>query len=207
MTKARLSLICAVLVFGVIGCNPSKPSQDAEQKSPPQAAQTAPNTYLTGRAAFQQLYSAARLWAPDAQPIRIQSEARPENKWDGKSDVWGVSFASASRHGLRPFIWNGLNGQTSIMPGNEDVYSATNVSTRPFDTAFLKIDSDKALEAAKKKGGKDVPKEGSAPVKFDCLWDVPKGRLVWRVIIGKTEKESKVFWVNAATGDFIKTEK
>ncbi len=203
-----LTFLSIALLIGATGCNSNKqPQEQPKAATKHKSAKPAEFSYETGRAAFQRLYAAARLWAADAQPIRIQSEARPENKEDGKSDVWGVSFASASRHGLRPFIWSGATGQSGITPGNEDVYSATNVSTRTFDPAFLKIDSDKALEVARKKGGKDVPKEGSVPVKFDCMWDVPKARLVWRVIFGKSDQDAKVFWINASTGDFIKAEK
>ena len=51
--------------------------------------------FLTGRAAFQKLYIAARGWARDAQPYRIESMITDDSKGkEGKSAVWRASFGS-----------------------------------------------------------------------------------------------------------------
>ena len=53
---------------------------------------------LTARSAFQKVYIAARGWAPDAKPYRLESTATSDgNGHDGKWAVWRGSFASASR--------------------------------------------------------------------------------------------------------------
>ena len=53
------------------------------------------------------------------------------------------------------------------IPGTEDTYSPTNTSTQIFDVAFLKVDSDKALEVAQKHGGeKLLAKEPDTPILY-----------------------------------------
>src|SRR5438034_11159622 len=72
----RLSLAGLVGFFLLLlaGCS-SQPSKPAEEPSKPQAA-PAPKQVeeVSGRVAFQRLYVAARGWAPDARPYRLQSQ-------------------------------------------------------------------------------------------------------------------------------------
>ena len=44
-----------------------------------------------------------------------------------------------------------------VNPGTEDSYSASNANTQIFDMAFLKIDSDQAVETAQKHGETCLP--------------------------------------------------
>ena len=117
--------------------------------------QPKPAEFLTGRAAFQKIYIAARGWARDAQPYRLESMITDDSKGkDGKSGVWRASFGSPAQRGVKAYTWSGeVSPDRGINPGTEDTYSPTNTSTLIFDVAFLKVDSDKALEVAQKHGG------------------------------------------------------
>ncbi len=203
-------LLMAMLVLALMaGCSsePSKPAQTGK----PQAK--APEL-VTGRAAFQKAYIAARGWARDAQPYRLESLLTADSKGkDGKSAVWRASFASATQHGVKPFVWSGEDApdvpSRGISPGTEDNYSPTNSSTQVFDIAFLKVDSDKALEMAQKHGGdKLLEKDPDAPILYVLDWSRPTNELIWHVIYGNSRDNARLtVAVNASTGEFIRVEK
>ena len=112
-------------------------------KAPPAKPEAKPPELLTGRAAFQKVYIAARNYAADVKPFRIESTPSSDgNGLDGKSAIWRASFASALQRGVKPFFWSGSNAPDApprgVSPGNEDVYNPGNASTQIFDVAFLK---------------------------------------------------------------------
>lgn len=169
---------------------------------------------LTARSAFQKVYIAARGWAPDATPYRLESTATSDgNGHDGKWAVWRGSFASASRRSEKSYTWSGstADGAPSrgVNPGIEDSYSPTNSSTHVFDMAFLKIDSDQAFETAQKHGGdKVLEKAPDTPVIYVCDWNHNTNELIWHVIYGAAREGAKLtVMVNASTGEFIRVEK
>ena len=201
-------LLMAMLAL-MAGCSsePSKPAQTGK----PQAK--APEL-VTGRAAFQKAYIAARGWARDAQPYRLESLLTADSKGkDGKSALWRASFASATQHGVKPFVWSGEDApdvpSRGISPGTEDNYSPANSSTQVFDIAFLKVDSDKALEVAQKHGGdKLLEKDPDTPILYVLDWSRPTNELIWHVIYGNSRDNAKLtVAVNASTGEFIRVEK
>jgi hypothetical protein len=208
---APAALLLAVLVFLalLVGCSsePSKPAESAkpEAKGP---------ELLTGRSAFQKMFIAARGWARDAQPYRIESTPTSDaNGRDGKSAIWHAFFASPSQRGAKPFIWSGSAAENApsrgVSPGNEDNYSPSNSSTQIFDSAFLKIDSDQAFATAQKHGGdKILEKSPDTPVIYSCDWNHNTNELVWHVIYGSGRDQSKLtVAINASTGEFIRVEK
>jgi hypothetical protein len=201
---AFLFLMLALLA----GCNSNPPAQPAPQSGPK------PPETLTARSAFQKVFIAARNYAVDVKPFRIQSTPTVEdNGQDGKSAIWTSSFASAMQHGVKPFIWSGSNAPDApsrgVSPGNEDTYNPSNASTQIFDVAFLKIDSDQALAVAQKHGGEKIlEKDSSTPVIYVCDWNHNTNELTWHVIYGNSRDASKLtVAVNASTGEFIRVEK
>jgi hypothetical protein len=101
--KKLLMAMLALAFLTMAGCTsePSKPAQT--EKPQPKAVE-----FQTGRYAFQKLYIAARGWARDAQPFRLESQLMPDSKGkDGKSDVWRASFASAAGRSAKPYVWSG----------------------------------------------------------------------------------------------------
>lgn len=191
-----------VAIFGLVfmtACSsePGKPAQ-TEKPKPPEP--------ITARIAFQKCYVAARGWARDAQPYQLQSELTGDSKGrEGKSLAWRAGFASPAQHSSRPYTW--ADGEVSF--GVEDTYSPTNTSTTVFDQAFLKVDSNQALETAQKHGGdKLLEKAPDTPVLYILDWDRQTNGLTWHVIYG-TDRNSATLRVavNASTGDFLRVEK
>ena len=182
--------------------------------STPAKPEVKPTEQLTARAAFQKVFIAARNYAVDVKPFRIESILTTDsNGHDGKSAVWRASFASAMQHGVKPYIWSGSNAPDApsrgVSPGNEDTYNPNNASTQVFDVAFLKIDSDQAFAEAQKHGGdKILEKNPSSPVLYTCDWNHNTNQLVWHVAYGESRDAAKLtVSVDATTGEFIRVEK
>lgn len=202
-------LVAMLALMMLAGCSSEAPNPAQTEKPQPK-----PPEYLTGRAAFQKLYIAARGWARDAQPYRIESVATADSKGkEGKAAVWRAFFASPMQHGVKPYVWSGEDSSDApsrgISPGSEDNYNPTNSSTHVFDVAFLKNDSDKALEVAQKHGGeKLLAKSPDTQILYMVDWSQPTGELIWHVIYGANQYEAALkVAVNANTGEFIRVEK
>ncbi len=206
MKKLLLAVMALLLMAG---CTSEAPKPADTQKPQPKTPD-----FETGRVAFQKTYIAARGWARDAQPYRIESQNTADSKGkDGKADVWRASFASAAQRGAKPYTWSGTDASDApsrgVSPGSEDSYSPTNSSTQIFDVAFLKVDSDKALEIAQKHGGdKILEKDPDTPVLYMLDWSHATNELIWHVIYGTSRDDAKLrVAVNATTGEFIRVEK
>jgi hypothetical protein len=205
----KKSLVLALsLGLGILaGCSSesSKPAEKPQPK-PPECA--------TARSAFQKCYVAAHGWARDAQPFRLESQLTSDcNGQDGKSAVWRANFASALQHSVKPYLWSGTNAADApargVTFGSEDSYNPNNSSTRIFDIAYLKIDSDKALEVAQKHGGAEILKKApKTPVQYVLDWDGAENKLIWHIFYGASRSEAKLsVAVDATTGDFLRVEK
>ncbi|HUA15446.1 MAG TPA: hypothetical protein VMG31_09120 [Verrucomicrobiae bacterium] len=186
------------------------------QSSNPETAKPEPKTpdLITARSAFQKVYVAARGWNQDAKPYRLESITTTDsNGHDGKSAMWRGSFASPAMRSEKSFTWSGSTAEGApergVNPGTEDSYSPTNSSTQVFDMAFLKIDSDQALETAQKHGGdKILEKDPATPILYVCDWNHNTNQLIWHVIYGASRDNAKLtVSLNASTGDFIRVEK
>ena len=208
------TLIGCVALALLVSCSPEKKaeSQPASQPAAKPAAKEA--QFETGRTAFQKMFLAARLWAPDVRPFRLQSQFTADAPTaEGKAGLWRASFASPSKRMMKLFAWSGLVGpdapEQGISFSAEDSWSTSNSSTVPFDIAFLKVDSDKAYEVAQKNGGDKLTKrDPKQPVMFQLAWDASKNQLVWHVLYGENPTETKLrIAVDATSGNFIRVEK
>ena len=208
-TARRLLLAIPLAILALLmACDsnaPKAPEAKPEAKGP---------ELLSARAAFQKLFIAARNYAADVKPFRIESTPTTDgNGHDGKSAIWQTSFASPTHHGVKPFIWSGSAAPDApsrgVSPGNEDVYNPGNASTQVFDVAFLKVDSDQAFAVAQKHGGEKIlEKDPANPVIYVCDWNHNTNELVWHVIYGSSRDNAKLtVAVNASTGEFIRVEK
>src|SRR4051812_5312964 len=96
-----IGLVICLAMMSACTSEPAKPSQ--VEKPQPKPAE-----FLTGRAAFQKIYIAARGWARDAQPYRLESVITDDSKGkEGKAGVWRASFASPLQHGVKSYTWSG----------------------------------------------------------------------------------------------------
>lgn len=195
MTKLSVAILAIAFMSG---CS-SQPTQTAPAEP---AKPKAPET-LTGRSAFQKCYIAARGWASDAKAYRVESEvATGVNGRDGKAETWRAGFASPTQRATRSYTWS----DGDVSPSTQDSYSPTNTSTQVFDIAFLKIDSDQALQTAQQHGGDKQPPD--MPVFYILSWDRSTNGLLWHVIYGPDRDSAKLrISVNASTGDFVRVEK
>jgi len=195
--KKLVFAIFSLALMTACSSEPTKPSEAEKPKAPEP---------ITGRVAIQKCYVAARGWAPDAKPYRLESILTGDSKGrDGKSLAWRAGFASVVRHSTRPYTWS--SGEVSF--GVEDTYSPSNTSTMAFDLQFLKVDSDKALETAQKHGGdKVLEKVPATPILYILDWHHQTNDLVWHVIYGTDRASAKLsVEVNASSGDFLRVEK
>jgi hypothetical protein len=199
-------LFVALALLAACNSNAPKPPESKPEPKPPEL--------LTGRAAFYKTFIAARNYAADVKPFRIESTPSNESDGhDGKSTIWRASYASAIQRGVKPFFWSGSNAPDApsrgISPGNEDVYNPSNASTQVFDAAFLKIDSDQAFAEAQKHGGdKLLEKDPTTPVLYICDWNHNTNELTWHVVYGASRETAKLtVAINASTGAFIRVEK
>lgn len=203
---ARLASLLALASLFACSSTPTKPAETKPEVKAPEP--------LTGRAAFYKTFVAARSYAADVKPFRIESTPTSEaNGHDGKATIWRVSYASATQRGVKPYIWSGSNlpdaPARGVSPGNEDVYNPNNASTQVFDPAFLKIDSDQAFAEAQKHGGdKVLEKDANLPILYICDWNHNTNQLIWHVIYGGSRDEAKLtVAINATTGEFVRVEK
>ncbi len=207
--KKTIAIACtAVLLLAACSSNQPAESRPGDKSAPRQSE------YETGRVAFQKMYLAAREWAGDAAPFRLQSQFTPDAPVSaGKAGVWRASFASPAKSMMKMFVWSGLAKPDAPEHGvsfsAEDSWSPTNTSTKVFNLGFLRTDSDKAYEVAQKNGGQKLTqKDPKQPVFFVLDWDAPKNELVWHVIYGSSQEEAKLrIAVNASTGEFLRVEK
>ena len=195
LLMAMLGLMMGLMIM--TGC-----SSQTATPTPAEKPQPKPAEFVTGRVAFQRLLIAARGWARDAQPYRLESIITDDAKGkEGKAGIWRASFASPAQRGVKSYTWSGeVGSDRGINPGTEDTYSPSNTNTQVFDVAFLKVDSDKALEVAQKHGGVSVI--------YVLDWSSATNELIWHVIYGVTRDDYKLrVAVNASSGDFIRVEK
>ena len=203
------SALLVVIFLGLLTACTSEPSKPTETKPEVKSPDL-----ITARSAFQKVYVAARGWAQDAKPYRLESSVTSDgNGHDGKAAIWRGSFASDSKRAAKSYTWSGSTAEGApergVNPGIEDSYSPSNASTTVFDMAFLKIDSDQALATAQKHGGdKIMEKEPDTPIVYVCDWNHNTNELVWHVIFGPSRDKAKLtVAVNASSGEFIRVEK
>ncbi len=208
----KLLLAGLLLLAMLAGCSSQAPKPESESKPPKPAVK--PPKYETGRVALQTLHVTAKSWSADAHPVRLESAfTKDAPAQEGKAGIWRATFASAQSRGVKPYVWSGLDEEGApergISGGPEDDYNPRNLSTQPFDIAFLKTDSDSAFKIAQDHGGKKIlAKSPDTPVTYALDWDPRKNELVWHVMYGTSSANSKLtIAVNASTGVFLRVQK
>jgi hypothetical protein len=204
-TTNRLNLAGLLLVgLFLVGCEESKPTDNKTETPEKKVAQTE-----TGRFALQKMLPVARFWAADAKTIQLESNPSSDsNGQDGKSAYWRAVFGSASRGKSEPFSWSGSPDSKGVDHGVEDTWNPSNRSTQAWDLAFLKADTDKAIEVANQHGGKQLlEKDPKMQIKYFLGWNAQSSELNWYVIYGGSTSNAKLtVLVNASSGAFVRKE-
>ena len=159
------------------------------------------------------MYTAARGWAGDLQPLRMTSIHLPDvKKIPGKAAAWQATFVSPERQRARSYTYSVIeasgNLHKGVFAGNEEGWSGRGAA-KPFVIPGLKVDSDAAYETAIKKGKKVAEFLKANPdknVSFLLEKNNKFPDLTWRVIWGDSVSTSNYsVFVDATTGEYLET--
>jgi hypothetical protein len=199
-----LTLVFPVaLLLALAGCS-------SEPPAPPKKAEEKPAEPVTGRVALQQMYIAARGWAPDIQPIKVTCILLPEVKNEpGKAAAWQAIFVSPSQGKARSYTYSVVESEGNlhkgVFAGLDQSYS-TSGAQKPFPMAAIKVDSDQAYQTALTKGADYDKKNPGKPIVFLLEANNKFPDVSWRVIWGESPGTSNFsIYVDASTGGYLET--
>lgn len=193
------------LVLALAACAPAP--QTAKKKDPPK-----PPEPVGAQKAFFQMYAATRRWAPDANGFQMQSITTASMaQTGGKFAGWRAIFVSPSRRASRTYTFSAVEDEglsKGISQGQEESYSGPRGQNSDWPIQALKIESDKALEAAltKGKGAEFSKKNPTIPITMQVEKIKKFGNPVYRVIWGASASTSSFsVYVDASTGEYLET--
>jgi len=199
-----LTLVFPVaLLLALAGCS-------SEPPAPAKKAEAQPAEPVTGRQALQQMYIAARGWAPDIQPIKVTCILLPEVKVEpGKAAAWQALFVSPSQGKARSYTYSVVESEGNLHKGvfaGLDQSVPASGAQKPFPMAAIKVDSDQAYETALKKGAEYDKKNPGKPIVFLLEANNHFPDVSWRVIWGESPGTSNFsIYVDASTGAYLET--
>ena len=181
----------------------TKPAKEAAPAPPPQP--------VTARFAFQRLSIQARVWAADAQLLRIYSANLKEvPSVDGKYPAWHATFVSAQLKKARSFSYSVVdspgNVHAGVLRGREESWLGPTGQAQPFPLQMLKVDSDEAYATAVKESKDYLKKHPEMPIHF-LLEFTPRFPLpAWRVSWGETLGSSQyAVFIDCTSGKYLQT--
>ncbi|HTS24878.1 MAG TPA: hypothetical protein VMH81_03340 [Bryobacteraceae bacterium] len=195
---------CAVFLL-LTGCSSETPAPQAKK------AEEKPAEPVTGRQALQQMYIAGRGWAPDIQPLKMNSILLPELKAEpGKAAAWQVMFVSPSERKGRIYTYSVVessgNLHKGVFAGLDQSWSGPSGSTKPFLMASVKVDSSDAYQTALKKAADYEKKNPGKPITFVLEANSKFPDTTWRVVWGESVGTSNFsIFVDASTGQYLET--
>jgi hypothetical protein len=179
----------------------SEPPKPKEPEKPP-----AP---VTGRYALQQMFIAARTWAPDLQIANMTSMHFAQVPTaPGKAGGWQVTFVSPSLQQSRTYTWAGAEISMSIHKGisEERPNGWSPNGAKSFPIAAVKIDTDDAYQTALKKVAKYAEEHPDMIISYQLTTNQRIPDAVWRVIWGENvATSSNSVLVDASTGEYMGT--
>ena len=186
-----------------VSCSEAPKPATETKKEAPKALEP-----LTGRQAYQQMYIAARSWAPDCQPLQLASIHLERTKFPtGKAEGWQCVFVSLGRGRARSYTWATVETQGSlhkgVFAGQEESYSP-NRQLAPFLTSAIKVDSGEAYDTAMTKSTEFAKKLEGKPVSFRLEQTPRFPDVAWRIFWGESVSSSEyTVFVDATTGQFL----
>ncbi|MGO8796087.1 MAG: hypothetical protein ACLQLC_14790 [Candidatus Sulfotelmatobacter sp.] len=204
VASLALTILSGLILFG---CG-STPTPQAPAASAA-VAKKEPMLF-TGKNCLSQTAGAATRWQPDALPVHMESEVNAESTGqDGKSTVWRAMYVSPGRGTWRSFACSGsrLNDEPGAgVTSSPESPISPEMSQAIFQSLLLMVDSDKAFEIAQKNGGeKLLQKNPQQPVMYLLDWDHKSKQLVWAVLYGTSQNDSKgIGIIDATSGKFLR---
>lgn len=207
MHTLRFTGLSVALIFlgcSGLGCSGSPKPPKVKEPEPDLAP-------VTGRTAFYQSYPLARNWAADAQPLQVVCLVTQDSpSVEGKCGLWRTVFVSPSRGRSRMFTWSTTTRNERVTRGvsaaTEEPYGGGGAA-EPFLVAALRVDTDKALETARKqpRTAEFEKTQPNVPVTY-LLEKTRFPSPAWRVIWGETVAASQYsVYVDASTGTVLQT--
>ena len=183
----------------------------AKTKPAKEAAPVLPPDPVTARFAFQRLSIQARMWAADAQLLRIASANLKEvPSLDGKYPVWHATFVSSQLKKARSFSYSVVdspgNAHAGVLRGREESWLGPSGQAQPFPLQMLKVDSDEAYATAVKESKDYMKKHPQMAIHF-LLEYTPRFPLpAWRVFWGETLGSSQyAVFIDCTSGKYLQT--
>ena len=204
MTKLPFLSGCALLIV-LSGCSETPPPQTRKK------AEEKPAVPVTGRWAIQQVYPAARTWAPDIQMLRVDSINLPNVKAErGKAAAWRMTFVSQRLSKAKSWTYSVVESEGNLhkgpFAGIEETWSGPRGVNRPFNIQAIKVDSDEAYKTALTKAAAYEKKNPGKGITFLMESTTRAPDPFWRVIWGESVGTSNFsVLVDASTGRYLET--
>lgn len=164
---------------------------------------------VTARKAFYQVYNAARMWSPDATPLRVESmPVEGIVPKDGKFGAWRFTFVSPGKGKMKLFTFAVVEISESLPEGvfstGAAPWSGPSGTAQPFYVQAFKHDSDVALKTAQEKSGEYLQKNPNKPFFMQLEFTKLYPEATWRVLWGDSVAMSdRSVYVGASTGLYL----
>ena len=197
-------LSTCVCILLLVGCGSEAPQQTKKVEEKPAVP-------VTGLHALYQMYTAARGWSADIQPLRMNSIRLSDVKDEpGKAPAWEVTFTSQRLSKARNYTYSVIEAQGNlhkgVFAGLDQSWSGGTGAVKPFLMAGAKVDTDAAFETASKKAVDYEKKNPGKPITFILEKNPKYPDPAWRVVWGESVGTSNFsVYVDAATGQYLET--
>jgi hypothetical protein len=195
----------AAMTVSLLACACSETVTQTKTTSPQKSLEP-----ITGRQALQYTHGPARIWAQDAQPIRVRSINLDKLKAvDGKAGAWEIDYVSAQMARARTYTWSaveiGDSVHKGVFRGPEEAWQGPHGQQRPFVPEALTIDTPQALQTAVANSTDYLKKPYSKPQVTFLLESTPRfPNPVWRVLWGTSVGSAEyAVIVDAVTGALL----
>jgi hypothetical protein len=169
-------------------CSSAPKTAAASSTEAPKEAVAAVLTPVSGKTAYWEMYTSARNWSKDAQPLQVESKAIPGIANDGgKAAMWTAMFASPAKSEARVFTY-------AIVAKRPDIYKGVTIGRAlpwngpsrdmlPFQMRQVAVDSDAAYKTAAAEAAawlKQHPGEdASLTLRSVAKYTVPTWAILW----------------------------
>jgi hypothetical protein len=199
MRKLLFTLSSALLLLSACSETTQKTEKKEEKLEP-----------VTGQSALFKMYQMARSWAPDCEPLKMNSIPLSEVPTvpPGTAAAWQATFVSASRSQARTYTYSIVESVGNLHKGSfaglQEGWSGASGVNKPFPMLAVKIDTDAAYKTALENGGAEYDKKNPGkPISFVLEKVTKHPDPVWRVIWGESVGTSNFsIYVDTATGEF-----
>jgi hypothetical protein len=199
--RKLLFLLSYALVLVLAGCS-DQPVTEAKKE-------TTPAQPVTGQSALFRMYQVARLWAPDANVLKMSSIHLTEvPAVRGKAGAWQATFTSAEKSLTRSYTYSVIEGEGNlhqgVFPGPQEAWSGA--ADKTFLISTVKFDTDAAYKTALEQAADYDKKNSKVTISFDLEMHEHFPNPSWRVIWGESASTAGIsVLVDAFTGKYLET--